>query len=56
VDNEKYEKAEEFCVTKDKSHGLLTTLLTIYFQYYEEHNNAYEKLKKDPKVQDIEKM
>lgn len=35
VDNEKYAKAEEFCITKDKSLGLLTTLLTIYFKYYE---------------------
>ena len=31
VDNGRYAKAEEFCVTKDKSLGLLTTLLTIYF-------------------------
>lgn len=31
VDGGKYLKAEEFCVTKDKSLGLLTTLLTIYF-------------------------
>jgi len=31
VDNKYYDKAEEFCITKDKSHGLLTTLLTIYF-------------------------
>jgi hypothetical protein len=31
VDNGKYAKAEEFCITKDKSLGLLTTLLTIYF-------------------------
>lgn len=56
VDNEKYEKAEEFCVTKDKSHGLLTTLLTIYFQYYEHNNKEYEKLMKEPKVSEIDKQ
>jgi hypothetical protein len=31
VDIEKFAKAEEFCVNRDKSLGLLTTLLTIYF-------------------------
>ena len=31
VDNGKYSKAEEFCINKDKSLGLLTILLTIYF-------------------------
>ena len=34
VDAEKFEKAEEFCTSKDKSLGLLTTLLTIYFENY----------------------
>lgn len=38
VDCNEFEKAEEFCMTKDKSgeQGLITTLLKIYFQYYEE--------------------
>jgi hypothetical protein len=31
VDLGKFAKAEEFCVNRDKSLGLLTTLLTIYF-------------------------
>jgi hypothetical protein len=44
VDNEKHAKAEEFCVTKDKSLGLLTTLLTIYFQYYEDNIKRYHEL------------
>lgn len=46
VDEGKYEKAQEFCITKDKSLGLLTTLLTIYFQYYEDNIKEYEKLEK----------
>ena len=39
VDSNEFDKAEEFCLTKDKSgeHGLLTTLLTIYFEYYQNH-------------------
>ena len=44
VDNGKHAKAEEFCVTKDKSLGLLTTLLTIYFQYYEDNIAEYNRL------------
>lgn len=36
VDSGEFEKAEDFCLNKDKSQGLLTTLLTIYFQYYQE--------------------
>lgn len=56
VDNEKYDKAEEFCITKDKSLGLLTTLLTIYFQYYEENEKEYEKLKGELKGKDIAKQ
>jgi len=37
VDAEKFAKAEEFCLKKDKqdrSLNLLTTLLTVYFQNY----------------------
>ena len=36
VDSNEFDKAEEFCLTKDttNAHGLLTTLLTIYFEYY----------------------
>jgi hypothetical protein len=37
VDSLEFDKAEEFCLTKDtnNTHGLLTTLLTIYFEYYQ---------------------
>ena len=40
VDAEKYAKAEEFCLKKDRtdrSLGLLTTLLKIYFESYEKY-------------------
>jgi hypothetical protein len=37
VDAEKYKVAEEFCVSKDRSSGLLTILLTIYFENYEKN-------------------
>ena len=39
VDANEFDKAEEFCLTKDKNntHGLLTTLLTIYFEYYQNY-------------------
>ncbi len=50
VDNGKYAKAEEFCITKDKSLGLLTTLLTIYFQYYEDNIKEYKKLVDQVKI------
>lgn len=54
VDNGKYAKAEEFCITKDKSLGLLTTLLTIYFQYYEEYNKNYKRLILETRIQEAE--
>jgi hypothetical protein len=38
VDLEMFAKAEEFCVLKDKTHGLLTTLLSIYFENYSENH------------------
>jgi hypothetical protein len=56
VDNGKYAKAEEFCVTKDKSLGLLTTLLTIYFQYYEDNIKEYKRLVDLVKIQESEKF
>ena len=31
VDSSEFDKAEDFCINKDKSLGLITTLLTIYF-------------------------
>ena len=36
VDSGEFDKAEDFCLNKDKNgeQGLLTTLLTIYFEYY----------------------
>jgi len=40
VDNGKFVEAEEFCLNKDKisnttgSSSLITTLLSIYFEYY----------------------
>ena len=41
MDSEEFDKAEEFCLSKDKSSGgsgtsggLITTLLSIYFEYY----------------------
>lgn len=37
VDKERFDKVEEFCVKQDKKLGLLTTLLSIYFQYYSEN-------------------
>jgi hypothetical protein len=36
VDSGEFDKAEEFCISKDKSLGLITTLLTIYFQQYQD--------------------
>lgn len=36
VDANEFEKAEDFCINKDKSLGLITTLLSIYFQQYDE--------------------
>lgn len=44
VDSNEFEKAEEFCMSKDKSLGLITTLLTIYFQYYEEFTAESKQL------------
>lgn len=44
VDAEMYVKAEEFCVNKDKSLGLLTTLLTIYFEKYDFNQKSYDDL------------
>lgn len=41
VDKEKFEKAEEFCVKQDKKLGLLTTLLSVYFQYYVDNDKKY---------------
>lgn len=53
VDGEKYQKAEEFCVNKDRNQNLnLTTLLTIYFQYYEENQSQYDILVNNKKIQD----
>ena len=31
VDSSEFDKAEDFCINKDNSLGLITTLLTIYF-------------------------
>ena len=46
VDSGEFDKAEEFCLTKDKSgeQGLLTTLLTIYFEYYQNFMNEAKQL------------
>ena len=45
VDSNEFDKAEDFCLTKDKNgeQGLLTTLLTIYFEYYQEFMNEAQK-------------
>ena len=41
VDSNEFDKAEDFCLKKDKNgeQGLLTTLLTIYFEYYQHFMN-----------------
>ena len=44
VDKQDFEKAEKFCLNQDKQLGLLTTLLTIYFQYYEENMKVHDDL------------
>jgi hypothetical protein len=44
VDSNEFEKAEDFCINKDKSLGLITTLLSIYFQYYQEFMSESKKL------------
>jgi hypothetical protein len=36
VDANEFDKAEDFCINKDKSLGLITVLLSIYFQQYDE--------------------
>ena len=52
VDSGEFERAEEFCLNKDQSSGvsgtsggLITTLLTIYFEYYQTHINDAKKNK-----------
>jgi len=50
VDIGKYAKAEEFCVNRDKSLGLLTTLLTIYFEQYEDNKERYERLIEEKQI------
>jgi len=44
VDKDKLDKVEDFCLKQDKSLGLLTILLSIYFQYYEENIKKYNEL------------
>ena len=44
VDKDKFDKVEDFCLKQDKSLGLLTILLSIYFQYYEENIKKYNEL------------
>ncbi len=44
VDSGEFEKAEDFCLNKDKTQGLITTLLTIYFQYYQEFMTEAKRL------------
>lgn len=50
VNIEEFGKAEEFCVSKDKSLGLMTTLLKIYFEKYDNLNKEYEDLKSQTKI------
>jgi hypothetical protein len=44
VDKQDFDKAEKFCISQDKQLGLLTTLLTIYFQYYDENMKIHDDL------------
>ena len=44
VDSNEFDRAEEFCLNKDKSLGLITILLTIYFKYYDDFMADAKKL------------
>lgn len=44
VDKEKFQDAEDFCI-QHKNLGLLTTLLTIYFDSYEMYTRDSERYK-----------
>lgn len=44
IDKNDFDKAEKFCLSQDKSLGLLTTLLTLYFEYYEEKMKQKDSL------------
>lgn len=56
VDSGEFEKAEEFCLSKDKSNnskggaGLITTLLSIYFEYYATNMAEAKKMKDDGNI------
>ena len=57
VDSGEFEKAEEFCLSKDKSNnnskggaGLITTLLSIYFEYYASNMAEAKKMKDDGNI------
>ena len=44
VDKDKFDKVEDFCLKQEKSLGLLTVLLQIYFEYYETNDKRYRDL------------
>jgi hypothetical protein len=56
VDSGEFEKAEEFCLSKDKSTNasgsasLITTLLSIYFEYYANYMAEAKKMKVDGNI------
>lgn len=53
VDNNEFDKAEDFCLNKasaDKSQGLITTLLTIYFEYYQNNMNDANRLREQGQI------
>ncbi len=56
VDKEMYQKAEEFCASHDKELGLMTTLLTVYLDYYHKYKNEYDGLVLQSKIQDAIQM
>lgn len=44
VDKEDFDKAEKFCLAQDKDLGLLTTLVILYFEYYDEKMKEKDRL------------
>jgi|LauGreDrversion4_2_1035121.scaffolds.fasta_scaffold633456_2 hypothetical protein len=56
VDSKEFEKAEEFCLSKDKANNskgsasLITTLLSIYFEYYTTKMAEAKKMKEDGNI------